>query len=579
MRTIRPAALAAAGLFLLGLHARAAQPDLPTPPAPTSTLFGLNGVSFFHYRNAPDAHDTAQKRMDALKRAGADWDRFDLWWGEMEPTRGVWKWASADWLVGFYARNHVQTMPILSYRAAWMTQPPHTPQDRAEFAEYVRRVVGRYKAHIHCWEVWNEPNIPTFWPAPNAADYTALLKAAYTAAHQADPHCTIVGASANEADINWLRAIARNGGLPFMDAVSIHPYSMADGPDQMDLARQLENVRATLAAFGRPHLPIWITEMGWTSSVEDPSAQERNNAYLVQSYVIAAAQGVPHLFWFNLQDWNEGGKLQGWGLISPDYRLKTTLTAYRRLADALRGATSRGYASLPGGLGYAFGRGSDRTLIAWADRGRHPGLPVGTAARVSDVQGRSVPAPGGQITLTASPVFVANPPRALWAKLSPMRPVPKADNLVVNGSLGEADDKGAYGWHKGVFYGGGDKGMFGVAIEPGGGHSLSLTNAPDALWESWPVPALPGETYTLTAQVKTTNATGENGVQILFLSGPGWGWKGGPTSATVTGTGDWKTVMVSGTVPDDADVVRVNLVSKKNTGTVQFRDIRLTRRR
>lgn len=547
------------------------------PPPDTSTLFGLNAVSFFHYRSAPDAHTTAQKRMDAMKAAGADWDRFDLWWSEMEPERGVWKWDKADWLVDFYARSAVHTMPILSYRAAWMTQPPHTPQDDAEFAEYVAQVVGRYKDRIHCWEVWNEPNIPTFWKTPSAADYTALLKSAYTAAHRADPHCTIVGASANETDINWLRDIAKNGGLAFMDAVSIHPYSMSDGPEQMDLARQLEDVKATLAANGRPGLPIWITEMGWTSSVADKTAQDRNNAYLVQSYAIAAAEGVSHLFWFNLQDWNEGGKLQGWGLMSPEGKPKTTLTAYRHLADSLRGAAFRGYLPLSDGLGCAFQRGNKRTLVVWANRGRTLSLPVGGSARATDVIGRSVPAHNGQIALTASPIYVTNPPRTLWVKLSRARPAPRAENLVVNGTLAEADDKGAYGWHKGVFYGGGDKGTFGVTAEPDGHRSLSLASTTDALWESWPVPALPGETYTLSARVKTTSATGENGVQILFLSGPGWGWKGGPTSAAVTGTSDWQTVTVSGTVPDDADVVRVNLESKKNTGTVQFRDIRLTR--
>jgi hypothetical protein len=64
--------------------------------------------------------------------------------------------------------------------------------------------------------------------------------------------------------------------------------------------------------------------------------------------------------------------------------------------------------------------------------------------------------------------------------------------------------------------------------------------------------------------VKSSGASGENGVQMLFLAGPGWGWKGGPMSKSITGTSDgWQTVTVSGTVPADADVVRVNLVSKK----------------
>jgi hypothetical protein len=159
---------------------------------------------------------------------------------------------------------------------------------------------------VHTWEVWNEPNIPTFWkPNPDAVAYTELLKAAYAAAHQADPNCVIIGAAANETDLNWLRDIAKNGGMKSMDAVSIHPYSMSDGPEQMDLARQLENVRAFLKTQGRPDMPIWITEMGWQSSLADTEAVESAARCVAQSYVIAAVEGVAHLFWFNLQDWTD----------------------------------------------------------------------------------------------------------------------------------------------------------------------------------------------------------------------------------------------------------------------------------
>lgn len=566
---------------LLGTRLEAAPVAQANQTSDTSGLFGLNGVGFFHYRNAPDAEQTAQKKMDFLKRTGATWDRFDFWWSEMEPVKGTWKWDKADWLIDFYARNGIQMLPILSYRAAWMKNPPHTPEDDAEFAEYVRQVVTRYKDRIHAWEVWNEPNIPTFWkPQPNAANYTAMMKAAYVAAHEADPNCVVVGASANETDINWLRDIAKNGGMPYMDAVSIHPYTMADGPEQMDLARQLENVHAFLAAQGHPNLPVWITEMGWTSSLADDAANARSSRYMAQSYVLAAAARVPHLFWFSEQDWNEGGKLQGWGLIPPDFQAKPTLAAYRRLADALAGSVFRGYLPLQNGTGCVFERPKtgEQTVFAWAHRNQTLTLPVGERAQVEAADGSLVSVQNGRITLMDAPVIVHNPGRSLTAILTPVLPAPASDNLVVNGDLAEVDAKSnPYGWHKGVFYGGGDKGVFAVATDTDGAHSLSLSSTVDALWESWPVPAMPGERYTLTAQVKTTNATGENALQILFLAGSGWGWKGGPSSPTLVGTQDWQTVTVTGTVPDDADVVRVNLASKNNTGTVQFRNVTLTR--
>ena len=543
------------------------------------SLFGINGIGYFHYMDSPNAHSIARQKMIWLKQDGAAWDRFDFWWGSIEPKPGVWKWEQADWIIHYYARHHIQMLPILCYQAAWMHQSPHTPEDFAEFANFVSHVVARYHRYVHIWEIWNEPNIPAFWkPAPDPAAYAALLKASYTAAHRADPHCTIVGAASNETDINWLRDIEAHGAFQAMDAVSIHPYSMADGPEQMHLAHQLRNVHHFLSSIGQPDMPIWITEMGWTSSRANISSMSWASVCMAQSYVIAASQHVAHLFWFSEQDWTEGGKLQGWGMISPGGHKKQTFFAYQELSRLLNGETFQKYIPLVKGSLYQFSRGKQNLYVLWAHHGQQlilPSLREGTNLVSFDGKRNTVTRNGIEVGVT--PLFIKSRGDPFLTPLQkPEHPQP-SPNLVVNGNLSDMNHSGAYGWRRGVFYGGNSDGSFGIDMPS---HALTLSHTKQALWQSWPVPVMPGQKYLLTLQIKTEGVTGQNGAQMVFLSGPGWGWRGGPSvlekSASTSG---YRTLTFSGTVPDDADVIRIDLFSNNNIGIAEFRRIRLTRSR
>ncbi|MCL5283269.1 MAG: glycosyl hydrolase [Armatimonadetes bacterium] len=564
--------------------------SVASPKPITPSFFGINGVGYFHYLTAPDAHQIARQKMNWMNTIGAKSDRFDFWWSVMEPAKGKWDWKDSDWLINFYRRNKISMLPILCYNAAWMKNSPSTSEDDAEYARFVYRVVRRYRKRVHYWEIWNEPNIPTFWkPQPDAKAYTAMLKAAYLAAHRADPHCVVVGAAANEADINWLLDIAKFGGARYMDAVSFHPYSMSDGPDQMDLARQIEDVRLAMKLSGRPHIPLWITEMGWTSSISDPASVNRQSRYLVESYTIAAAEEIQRLFWFSLQDWGAGKSFQGWGCYSPDGRPKQTALAYRHLVHQLTGARFVGYLPLYKkstagslerlGAGYIFQRGRQTLLIVWARNHRTAKLNLPGTAQITNLYGNPIRIKGRTLFITDRPLYIDFNRSVHFKQMTVQRPHRR--NLLVNPSFERVDGENPYGWHRGVFYGGNDTGTFSVikGSAKGGRISAGLSRTTNALWESYPIPAMPGERYTLTGFIKATDATGDNGMQLLFLSGPGWGWKGGPETKTVTGTTEgWKKMTVRGIVPQDADVVRVNLFSRNNTGLVQYDDLNLTRK-
>jgi hypothetical protein len=561
--------------WLLVISPAAAAEEIKPP------FFGINGLAYLHYRDARDATRTAELRVNLIKQAGCVADRCDFWWSIVEPKPGVWNWEKTDWMVDFLTKRHIEVFPILSYTAAWMKDSPQSGPEIAGFANYVFESVSRYKDRVRCWEVWNEPNIETFWkPAPDVDVYSRLLEASYKAAKRADPDCTIVGSVTSMTDLNWIINLARRGGLNHMDALSFHPYALADGPGEMDFHRQIRNVRRVLAEHGKEAMPLWITEMGWQADASREPEVDKQSRYIIMAHVIAAAEGIERLFWFNLQDWYESGKLIGWGLMAPDFQVKRSAGSYSLVRQKLLRARFEGYLPLRNGVAYVFRKANRPMLVAWAYRNHETSISLPASADVTLMYGNVLKSQKGDLRVSPDPVFVEFHDSVYIGGIRP--DLPPKENLLVNASFEECESTTRpFGWDRGYFYGGGDRGSYEVRTQDAadGIVAVGFAGAEDAVWQSWPVPAVPGEKYELTAKMKTVDARGENRVQINYLGGAGWASMGTDSSDSVKGTTDgWRTVSVSGVVPGDACAVRVNLASKGSAGRVLFDDLNLTRK-
>ncbi len=590
MKPILPLIVAACLLVACDRGLRTEAVDGVSAVASDRSPFAINGLTYFHQHHKPEAEREAEyaTRLEAMTDAGVKYDRLDFWWGAIEPEPDRWAWEHPDRAVELYRRHGLGVMAILCYNAAWADHSPHTPEGVADYAEYVRRMVERYRDEIKVWEVWNEPNIPTFWQSPphngpNAEHYVALLRAAYRAAKQADPTCTVVGCSTSLTDVDWLIEVGELGGFRYMDALSFHPYSLSGGPDEMLLGRQIENVAKTAARFGRPDMPLYITEMGWHAKNTDRASMHRQAAFLVQSYAISLAEGVEQLYWFCLKSWRVEGRddwWESWGLLSPEDERKMSFDAYRVMTSRLDGAACRGYVYGERAKAVVFDRDDATLAVAWADPYAEGSLDLPAEARVFDLYGEEQDGAAGEIALTDVPVYLVFEGRVAWPGLSERRRDP--DNLLARHSFEiiEADGQRVRGWDRGNFHGEthGD-GTF-LLVDDDAAHGercVAIAAANDAHWQSWPVPAMPGERFTATVQVRASGATGESGVAITFIDGSGFAFRGGPTSEPIAGTTDgWVELRVSGTCPDDASWLRINLYSRGNEGRVQFDDVRVT---
>jgi len=129
-------------------------------------------------------------------------------------------------------------------------------RDRALFDEYVRRVVGEHAAdpRIFCWDLCNEPNPITEYPAieQRELDWLAGLYA----------QCKAVGAVAPVTVGSHLGCPVAKVE-PFSDWLSIHPYLFHDTPEGRSAFRAM--LDGYVAVARQAQKPLLATETCWGS--------------------------------------------------------------------------------------------------------------------------------------------------------------------------------------------------------------------------------------------------------------------------------------------------------------------------
>lgn len=225
-----------------------------------------------------------------LRAAGTRILRNDINWASVERQRGVYDFTTThfDDLVHAASDAGLRILFILDYGNR-LYGPANAVVDeagRAAFAAFAAAAAQRYRGHGCAWEVWNEPNLGSFWNGggarPNPEVYGLLVKAAAAAIRTADPSATILMGAAYTGfpelvpliggipGVEFLDRLFATGALSVVDAVTFHPYR-AEPPETVGAT--VDAIRRSMAAAGRS-LPLWCGEWGYTTY--DPDAPATN---------------------------------------------------------------------------------------------------------------------------------------------------------------------------------------------------------------------------------------------------------------------------------------------------------------
>jgi len=163
------------------------------------------------------------KQTMLMQKAGIKWVRFDVNWGTIEQTKGVYTWTDYDYVVNAVTSKGMNVLALVTQYGipSWERVDPinwqSPPNNLQDFQNFVQALTTHYKGKISLYEIGNEPNSAGFWPpSPSAQAYTQLLIAGYNGAKAADTTAKVISAGlANDGDeattTNYIDTMYANG--------------------------------------------------------------------------------------------------------------------------------------------------------------------------------------------------------------------------------------------------------------------------------------------------------------------------------------------------------------------------------
>ena len=368
--------------------------------------------------------DDVDAYVALLREAGVQWTREEIFWDKVQRAPGgpfIWNGDGSgfydyDHSIGAQAAAGIHILGLLDYNPAWFKgQNPPLDAWLKDWGDYVYQVVahyGRDNGQIKYWEIWNEPNLTTSGYESGLytiVDYARLLEVARGAAKAADPTAMIVlGGLASVWSyppspttydyFDYLDALGKLGAWGNFDVLAVHPYrpdSPEGAPWRRDHAvtfpEEMRRIDDMMLTYGAK--PVWLTEMGWSSSRSAVGvSDDEQGQFLARTYVMAfGLPSVEKIFWYDFRDdtspsapydqpaYNDTNHDFHYGLLRRSFPLdpnnpalrKPAFLAYRALTNELAGLTLQEVPAnglrgdLPNTYWYRFAGGARRVDVLW----------------------------------------------------------------------------------------------------------------------------------------------------------------------------------------------------------------------
>ncbi|MEA2625040.1 MAG: polysaccharide biosynthesis protein PslG [Candidatus Binatota bacterium] len=239
------------------------------------------------------------------------WDSH-VRWLDLQPARGQWNLDLLDHCISLAEARGVGVLLTLGQTPTWAsTRPEEAGQygagasaepRRKHWRAYLRRIARRYQARIEAYEVWNEPDLPTFFSG-DADALVRLTRDAHDVVKAIDPEASIVSPSfTSKRGLPAFERYLRAGGAGAIDVVGYHFYVGESPPETM--VALVARVRRLMAKYRIQEKPLWNTEAGWSRWTKFTSRRQMAS-YVARAYLLNWVAGVDRFYWYawDNDDW------------------------------------------------------------------------------------------------------------------------------------------------------------------------------------------------------------------------------------------------------------------------------------
>ncbi len=279
-------------------------------------------------------------QMASMARSGVESVRTNFNWEATETVPGTYNWSVSDAIVRAAASHGLQLLPIVEFTPRWASSHPsaawneYAPRKSSDYGAFVTQLVRRYGPHgsfwganptirrvpIRAWQIWNEPEGTNYdWrSAPWPSTYTALLRAAYRAVHNADHGAKVVSGALVSLNATTLtqwaeaRALYRAGFRRYFDILAVNAFTNSPSVSA-SVSRSVKIVslvRAVMRANHDGSKPIWVTELTWNAAVgriprsqyagfeTTPQGQAKRLSAYYKRVAGSRPDGIARAFWY-----------------------------------------------------------------------------------------------------------------------------------------------------------------------------------------------------------------------------------------------------------------------------------------